>query len=160
MSSTNKTENISLNSWIGTDIPSRLDFNYDNETIDTVITEHKNDTISHITEDERDTWNNYMYTGVYSGNGSASRTVETSCPFDIRFAVVFANNRPLSIITSSDGAKHNYSGFASQTSNSSGISLSSDYRSLTVTQSSAAVLENEYVNLNEVGTSYCYILFR
>lgn len=34
MGSTNKTSNLKLNSWIGSDKPQRVDFNYDNNILD------------------------------------------------------------------------------------------------------------------------------
>ena len=37
MSSTNKTTNLKLNDWVGTDVPQREDFNADNQRIDKAI---------------------------------------------------------------------------------------------------------------------------
>ena len=37
MGSAQKTDFLSLNKWISTDIPKREDFNYDNATIENVI---------------------------------------------------------------------------------------------------------------------------
>ena len=54
MSSTNKTSNLRLNNWNGTDKPERIDFNRDNDIIDSAITEHKNDTDIHINANERE----------------------------------------------------------------------------------------------------------
>lgn len=54
MSSTNKTEKLGLNSWIGSDKPKRIDFNTDNEIIDRAISEHTEDTVVHINAEERE----------------------------------------------------------------------------------------------------------
>ena len=53
MGSAQKTDFLSLNKWISTDIPKREDFNYDNATIDNAIKEHTNDMSKHISQSER-----------------------------------------------------------------------------------------------------------
>ncbi len=72
MSSTNKTEKLGLNSWIGSDKPKRIDFNTDNEIIDRAVSQHTEDTVVHINAEERERWNNYMFTGMYYGDGSTT----------------------------------------------------------------------------------------
>ncbi len=159
MSSTNKTANLGLNSWVGSDKPKREDFNYDNSVLDNVITEHINDMQMHITEDERALWNITVYSGMYFGNGSSTRTVETGCPFEASFVLVFANGRPLSVYSSSTGKSYNYIGITGMNASSSGIQLI-DGVDLSVVQSSTPVISNEYISLNETGVSYNYIMFR
>ena len=160
MSSTNKTKNLGLNSWIGSDKPERIDFNTDNEKLDKVITEHIQDTVVHIDDSEREKWNNYMFTGMYYGDGSLTRTITTSCPFEARIGFVFANNRTISISRFSDSKKNNYFGIFGFLANSMGVKLNSDRTSFTVSQSASALTVNEYANLNESGVSYHYIMFR
>lgn len=160
MSSTNKTNNLKLNSWIGSDKPKRVDFNYDNEIIDRVITEHTSDTVVHINDEERNRWNNYMYVGVYYGDGSDTKVIHTGCPFDINVGFVFAVSRPPSVFYSSEGKKFNYIGFFGQYGESSGVKLQSDLKSIKVSQSSQSIISKEYMNLNEIGVSYVYIIFR
>lgn len=160
MSSTNKTENLKLNSWIGSDKPQRTDFNYDNEVIDKTITEHKNDTVSHITSEERDKWNNFMYQGVYYGDGTVKRVIDTKCPFPARFGIVFAGNRPPSITTFSSSQKSNYIGFFTFRSSTSGLELAEDMVTLTVHQTTMAVMEKEYMSFNESGVTYHFFMFR
>lgn len=160
MSSTNKTENLRLNSWVGSDKPMRTDFNYDNEIIDNAITEHKNDKSIHITDEERAIWNSYMYMGMYFGNGDFERTIETKCPFDASFGIVFANSRPVSVTRFGDSRNYNYTAFIGHQANSSGALLSGNRRDISVIQSVSPEMVNEYMNLNEVGVAYNYILFR
>ena len=50
MSSTNKTTNLKLNDWVGTDVPQREDFNADNQRIDKAIGDHTGNTTVHITQ--------------------------------------------------------------------------------------------------------------
>lgn len=160
MSSTNKTENLKLNSWIGSDKPKRTDFNYDNEVLDKVITEHKEDTVSHVNSDERFRWDNVMYEGTYFGDGQLERKIDTGCPFPARFGIIFANNRPPSIARFSTPQQTNYFGFFSLLACTSGIEFSDDMVTLTVRQTSMPVIEKEYMNFNESGITYHYVMFR
>lgn len=160
MSSTNKTENLKLNSWIGSDKPQRTDFNYDNEVIDKTIAEHTSDTVSHINSEERDRWDNYMFEGIYFGDGSTERTINTRCPFPAKFGIVFADHRPPSIVTFSSPQKANCFGFFSYRTGTSGLELDDDQVTLKVYQTALPVMENEYPNYNESGVTYHYIMFR
>lgn len=160
MSSTNKTKNLGLNSWIGSDKPKRLDFNTDNEIIDRAVSEHKENTTVHIDESEREKWNNYMFTGVYYGDGSTQRTITTSCPFEARIGFVFANSRTISVARFSETKHNNYLGIFGLLANSLGIKLNNDCVSFTVNQSASAMTANEYANFNESGVAYHYVMFR
>lgn len=160
MSSTNKTKNLELNSWIGSDKPQRVDFNNDNEIIDTVITEHKKDSISHITAQEREKWNSFVKTGLYYGNGASERTITFDCDFDVSLIIIFAGNRPFSAAKFSDSRHYNYSAFISVLASSLGARFGSDYKSFIVNQSASALYNNEYASLNESGVAYTYILLR
>ena len=88
MSSTNKTTNLKLNDWVGTDVPQREDFNADNQRIDKAIGDHTGNTTVHITQAERDLWGLPFYYYNYFGNGKATRKVEIPSPFRPRFACV------------------------------------------------------------------------
>lgn len=160
MSSTNKTSNLGLNKWIGTDKPRRTDFVRDNEIIDAEITNHKNNSTVHVSSAEKNKWNNYIYVDTYFGDGASSRTVNTDCPFSASFGIVFAGNRPASVVKTSTSQKVNYVGMISIDGNSSGISFVNNRKSLKVTNSTQALMEKEYMNFNEMGITYHYILFR
>ena len=160
MSSTNKTEKLGLNSWIESDTPKRADFNYDNEVIDRAVSEHTENTEIHITQDERECWNNNMHIGMYYGNGATSRVINTECPFDISFGIIFANNRPVAVTKFTDARDYNYLGFISEFCNSLGIALKENKRSFSVTQSSTPAVSGEHTYFNESGLAYAYVLFR
>ncbi|MGN0522382.1 MAG: hypothetical protein ACI4IQ_07075 [Eubacterium sp.] len=160
MSSTNKTANLNLNSWIASDKPKREDFNMDNQIIDKTITEHIGDTVAHVTQEEKSLWNECVFTGTYFGNGTYSRTITTNCPFEAKLGFIFPANRPASVVKFSTSQKYNYLGFFSPMVNSLGVKLGDDRKSFTVTQSSTAATDNEYASLNESGVAYEYILFR
>lgn len=159
MSSTNKTTNLRLNSWIGSDKPKRVDFNYDNEVIDKAINDHTTDTVVHINDSEREKWNNYMHTGMYFGNGSSSRVVETDCPFEATAGVIFAVNKPVSVVDFTESQKVNYYAFFSPYGESSGVKFLDDLKSFRVNQNSS-IMKREYMNMNEIGVSYVYMMFR
>lgn len=159
MSSTNKTDKLKLNQWIASDKPKRTDFNYDNEIIETVISQHMDDTSVHVSEAEREKWDTCVHFGMYFGDGETRRTVATECPFDPVFVLVFANARPFSYANFSEGKKYNYAAFASPISSSSNLSIETD-RSISVIQDIAASYQSEYTYLNQSGVAYTYIMFR
>lgn len=160
MSSTNKTANLGLNSWIGSDKPERIDFNTDNEIIDGILSQHVENQTAHISDAERYKWNNYMFTGMYYGDGSSKRTVKTNCPFEARVGFVFANSRTISISRFSESKHNNYFGIFGLLANSLGVKLNDDCKSFTVNQSASAITANEYANLNESSVAYHYVMFR
>ena len=52
MSSTNKTEELGLNQWVGTDVPKMEDFNNDNALIDKAISDHIWSASAHVTMEQ------------------------------------------------------------------------------------------------------------
>lgn len=159
MSSTNKTKNLKLNSWIGSDKPQRVDFNDDNEKIDAAFANHTQDEAVHIKEAERNKWNNYIYTDMYFGDGSITRVIETDCPFDARFGLIFAASRPASVVAST-AKKVNYLAFFSPEASTSGVECDITGTILKVSNSTHAAIQNEYINLNENGLTYFIVMFR
>ena len=93
MSSTNKTTNLKLNDWVGTDVPQREDFNADNQRIDKAIGDHTGNTTVHITQAERDLWG------------------------------LFADGMAPSVCKFSSSANYHYVAFASQTRGTIGMTL-------------------------------------
>lgn len=160
MSSYNKTEKLKLNQWRESDVPKRSDFNYDNEVIDSAISTHNENSEIHITADERAKWNNYIYSGVYFGDGKLSRKIETKCPFDAVFGIVFADDTPPSIHYNDDGTTHHYVSYISRFGCSIGAALDENSRDISVINSFGAEIEKEHLNMNEKGIMYRYVLFR
>lgn len=158
MSSTNKTTNLKLNSWIGADKPQREDFNRDNGILDEAIHTHQSDSDIHITAQERGAWNEPYYIGSYFGNGSSSRTVTINCSFEPRFGMVFAVNTPAGISDFTNEAHYNYFALVSKSGSSAGVTLSG--KSLSVSQSSVPIFGCEHKSFNESGTTYIYVVFR
>lgn len=158
MSSTNKTDNLNLNNWIGSDVPKREDFNMDNSIIDSVLGEHINDGDIHVSDGDRSKWNSPYYMGTYVGNNSSSRTITIPCNFNPSWGIIFAVGLLPSLNDYENRADYNYLGIVSTNGSTIGTSLSG--KQLTVSQSSVAVSNYEYRNYNESGTIYVYIMFR
>ena len=98
MSSTNKTENYSLNQWVLSDVPKMEDFNSDNKTIDTVMFKHISDSIIHLSEEEKQAVVNPLEMYTYHGDGTASRDIDLPFTFEPRLCIVFVVGAPLGII--------------------------------------------------------------
>jgi hypothetical protein len=108
MPSSNKTQHLNLNKWLGTDKPKKDDFNEDNQKVDSAwntlnaaistvqsaqSTHGGNGTI-HVTAGERAAWNSKdkMTIGTYTGNGAGSRKITLG--FRPRFGRLFAATAP------------------------------------------------------------------
>lgn len=158
MSSTNKTSLLKLNSWIGSDIPQREDFNNDNQIIDDALSSHLSDSSLHTSSDEKEVWNNPYVITSYYGNGSAARTLTLPIDFNPVWGIVFASAKPLQLVDIENQADYNYSGIFSTYGSSMGLSISG--KTLQIIQSSVPLLGCEYRNFNESGVTYVLILFR
>lgn len=154
MPSSNKTKNLSLNSWVSSDKPRMADFNEDNSIIDQLVGGHIINDDIHLTSEQKAKAVEPYYKMLYSGNGEASRafslTVKPTLVFVYRIGespVTYENNV----------AKINFAvGFAMYGA-SKGLNVSSS--SVTVSQSSEA--ENgSVVNLNENGKNYMMVIFK
>ncbi|MDE6124484.1 MAG: hypothetical protein K2G22_04550 [Eubacterium sp.] len=158
MSSSQKTYYLSLNQWVTTDVPTRTDFNYDNEAIDLAMNNHCNDDNIHVTQADREKWDSPYFIGFYYGDGSATRTVDTACPFVPSFGLVFAGGMPPSVADFNVKNKKNYFGFLSKRTSTAGISLSGTEINIPINGN--PVNANEYMNFNVAGITYCFVLFR
>lgn len=159
MGSAQKTDFLSLNKWISTDIPKREDFNYDNETIDNAFKAHNDDMVHHLSAEERGKWNSPHFVGFYTGNGVyTARTIETGCSFDPSFAIVFAGSTTPGVNDFKNELHKNRFGFATKRAGNIGIAISG--RNLVITSPVIAEGIDEAVEYNRSGGLYCYILFR
>lgn len=158
MSSAKKTDYLNLNMWASTDVPKRSDFNDDNSKIDLAMEAHCEDYDIHVTSADRTKWNSPYHIGFYYGDGAHTRTVQTSCPFQPSFGLVFAGNMPPSVTDFSNNNKKNYFGFLSQRTSTSGLSFSG--ANIVIPDYSGPAVNKEYMSFNVVGIVYCYVLFR
>ncbi|MFR5875362.1 MAG: hypothetical protein ACLUFN_02605 [Eubacterium sp.] len=158
MSSTNKTSLLKLNSWIGSDIPQREDFNNDNQIIDDVISSHLSDSNLHTSASEKNIWNTPYAITTYYGNGSSSRTLALSTNFNPTWGIIFAVGRPIQIVDVDNQADYNYCGIFSTRGSTTGVSIVG--KNVQLVQSSSALFGNEYRSFNENGVTYVCIAFR
>lgn len=133
------------------------DFNNDNSLIDTAFRKHIENG-DHVRIEDRERWDMPFYVGFYYGNGGLNRTIATACPFDPSFGLVFAGGMPPTITDFTGKTKNSYFGFLSSRVCSSGLSWSSG--DIVFSSSGSAVIGGEYMCLNNVGVTYCYVLFR
>lgn len=159
MSSSNKTANLGLNSWLGSDKPSRTDFNSDNEIIDSYFNNHTTDMQMHLSESDRERLEEPYYIGTYFGDGKTRRTIDTQCPFNPTFGIIFCINYPMGISNYETKMHYNYAAFVSIRGGNLGASLSGNQINV-VHSLEEATLEAENSTLNNTGLTYFYILFR
>lgn len=150
MASTNKTQNLNLNQWIGTDKPKRTDFNHDNSMIDNICGTHMNDKDIHIHADERLFWNTQVVTGLYFGTGKPQ--MEILLGFNPKAVIVFAHDRSLGITD-----KFTYSGIATEYANTVGITTSENGFTVYEAYNSKNGITP---TLNSRGVDYSYIAFK
>lgn len=155
MSSTSKTQYFSLNQWVGSDIPKRIDFNSDNKVIDKALGEHINNEGLHVTQTEKDSWNqNAFFSGTYFGTNAVHRQIAVG--FQPKVVFVAANAYP-AVGFDTNGSKVTcYSGMALMGSGSLGLSVTTEGFAIDTTET----MGNCVTNLNKSGVTYTYVAFR
>ena len=157
MSSNNKTQNLRLNLWDGSDKPKRADFNYDNTILENIISSHLNDTTVHFASGEKDSIANPFVISTYIGNGANARLVSLS--FQPRFLFIFANNMPLSVYDSTDDKMLVYAGAVAGSYHSPGITITEEGLNVVYTPNNPSI-RNYYPMFNENAVKYTYIALK
>lgn len=156
MPTTNKTPNLGLNNWVGTDKPKRTDFVEDNTIIDTVISTHIKDSTLHLSADDRTALEKPVVTGLICGNGAASALF--TLPFTPRAVFIFNSGAVTEYRADKQYTVVN-TGAAVGTSHTPGISVSGAdvtlYQSQTEPQAGGV-----FFNLNMNYGQYFYIAIR
>ena len=134
------------------------DFNNDNSIIDTVISQHTENSNIHTSATEKTKWNQPYVIMSYTGNGSSSRSITITNAFEPTWGIIFKAGSTPSVIDMSNQTEYNYFGIFTKNSSNAGLSLSGN--SLTVQQSAVAILGNELKSYNENGSAYIVIAFR
>lgn len=161
MSSTNKTEKLGLNSWLGSDVPLRTDFNSDNSIIDSVVGNHLEDNVMHIEQSEREKWNSQVYVMMYFGDGAESKEITLSCDFVPTAGVIFASRMPFFEVVQGTEKLKNYHYLAFCTKFGDSYGVSSNGKTIKLTQdTSSDSLNGQYKCMNEQGRTYIGIFFR
>lgn len=157
MSSSNKTPNLGLNNWAGSDRPQRADFNGDNTILDTQVGGHIKNGDIHVTAAEKAKWNAPTNFSMYFGTNSESREIKLG--YQPTAVFVYPQDSPMVVINFDTRTTENYFGAAGGIFNSRGISITSDgftvhnnYQYLSAT--------NDLVMLNKAGTNYIYLAWK
>ena len=154
MSSSYKTPNLGLNSWIGTDKPKRSDFNADNEILDETLGAHLADAVVHLTAAERSKWNRGALTfGSYTGNGEVSAVIPLG--FYPTLVVVFPADQPFAYYNAVDSSNEILGGLAMRTGHTLGISLTENGFSVLNVQT--VPMDGKSSRLNQSGQTYLYL---
>lgn len=155
MSSTNKTEYLKLNQWLGSDRPQRIDFVDDNRIIDDAIKLHNANSGIHITSEQKDKINEPYVMQSYGGTGSETYSINLG--FSPKFVIVFTKNSAPMQIDSSGDIIVNQSFVAKSNGTAGGVTINGN--NVIVTQSSTATDSIKY-NLNKLNGQYCIIAFK
>lgn len=155
MSSTNKTDYLKLNSWLGTDRPQRIDFVDDNTIIDTAIKNHVQNSTMHCTSTEKSKIENPYTVISYTGTGEETKVITFA--FNPKLVVVFYKELPSMQTDSSGNAVINQAIVAKSHGSTGGVTISG--YDVTVTQSKTAV-GGVFYNLNKYNGQYCIIGFK
>lgn len=154
MASTNKTDNLGLNKWVGTDRPTRTDFVQDNAIIDEAVGTHCANSSIHLTTAEKSRVSNPVTVKQYTGTGTISLTVNFE--FSPKLVLVQKKNAPPVSYTSS-GIVIN-SGFVTPSyGGTQGLSLMSGVLTLAY---SATMTDGARANFNEENANYIIAAFR
>lgn len=155
MSSSAKTQYLLLNKWAGSDTPKRIDFNSDNEIIDTALGEHIMNEALHVTQADKNAWNEKGFIcGSYFGTNEVHR--QFAVGFQPKAVFLIANGYPPTGFDPSGNKVISYSGIAINGSGSLGLSVTEDGFAVDMTQT----LGNAVSYLNKSAITYIYIAFR
>lgn len=172
MPSSNKTLNLSLNKWLGSDKPKKDDFNADNQKLDdawktmnTTLTNasasingHTGNTGIHITAAERAAWNgkDKFITGSYKGDGANTRKITLG--FAPRFGYLYAENAAMIQMEFDNHNMNILSGAFSADGSSLGLSV--DATGFTVTNNPTARPNGHTMRYNDTAYTYRYVVWQ
>jgi len=154
MASSNYTTNLHLNAWAAGDRPKRADFVSDNNIIDNRLGGHILDDDIHLSAAQQDKLNTPFTVSIYSGNGSAERTIQLG--FTPQLAIVFKRG----VIPAGWFDNKNTANFAIATNGygfSTGVSITT---SGVIVRQIAQNADGICVSLNESGAQYTVIAFK
>ena len=157
MPTENKTTNLSLNNWLGTDKPQRSDFVEDNQILDEVIGNHLSNYTMHFSSSDRELLKNPFAIGGLAGDGNATCT--HTFDFNPRCVFVFLKNAPFLEYDTENGYTVCNSAVVTTSRGGGTLGASLLLNELTLSQSTTA--ENRrFINLNKDGGQYFYIAFK
>ena len=111
----------------------------------------RNDAI-HVTQEDKDKWNELFITGSYFGNGSNPRTITLGFKPSVVFC--FASGMPAVRPDFANSTAKSYFAVATDASTSGFVITSNGFRIENSTSSTTSLA------MNEMGIVYCYVAFR
>ena len=158
MPASNKTPNLNLNNWLGTDKPKRQDFVDDNNILDSIVGSHIANTVMHMTSAEKALLNAPFEVGVIAGDGNSSCTHTLN--FAPKFLVVFTQDElPIKYDSTNNYYIYNFAIVTQNTYGSTkGASLNGS--SLTLEQTQNTPTNGVFINLNKYFEQYVYVAFK
>ncbi|MGN0488711.1 MAG: hypothetical protein ACI4HO_05580 [Ruminococcus sp.] len=153
MSSTNKTANLGLNSWIESDRPKRTDFVSDNTIIDNVLGNHVKDNGVHLTAEEKQRVTSPFE--IYTIYGNGNTTLEITPGFVPQMVIYCKKNAPYCV--SESGYTKVNAGIATSKGTSGGISISNNS---IIVQHNTTAANGILYNFNENQAQYLLVAFR
>lgn len=158
MPTNNKTPNLNLNSWTGTDKPKRQDFVDDNNTIDSVVGSHIANALIHMSAAEKELLNSTISVGTLAGDGNASCTHTLS--FSPKLVIVFVRGEA-PVVYNSTGSYYVYN-FAIATQSYCGSTQGATLNGakLTLQQTQGTPTDGIFINLNKYFEQYVYVAFK
>lgn len=153
MSSSNKTNYLGLNQFVGSDKPKMEDFNADNRLLDEKIQQHIQSQL-HLTEQQRERLENPGYLiGSYTGDGTTKRTISVAQP--IGFGFVFMVGEGLHYAVTTLGENHIFSAVMAPQGCSKGVSITSGGFTGTAKRQQYAGWQKRYAQ--QSGNKYIYL---
>ncbi|WP_448901466.1 hypothetical protein [Eubacterium sp.] len=157
MGSTNKTDELELNQWIGSDVPKMEDFNKDNEIIDKILGEHIWDISKHVTAQQKKAWSNPIGFASYLGNGTDTRRIKLNMGFEPTVCLVFSIDNTVGLSDFGNNVNYNYFGIATINGSTYGLKLDGDALEV---KNGVITANFEMTNFNQVNKSYLVVGFR
>ncbi len=158
MPTNNKTPNLNLNSWLGTDKPKRQDFVDDNNTIDSVLGSHISNTLIHMSAAEKELLNSTISVGTLAGDGNATCT--HTLDFSPKFVLIFAKGEvPIKYDATNSYYVYNFA-IATQNTYGSTLGATLNGAELTLQQTQSTPSDSIFINLNKYFKQYVYLAFK
>lgn len=157
MPTNNKTANLGLNSWLGTDKPIREDFVSDNEKLDKVISDHLNDIDAHMTAERLELLNSSFVVGTYTGDGNSVKVI--SLDFHPRLAIVLYRGMPLVEYNAEGGYVVCNATILTSAGEGGSVGGNIATRSIRVSQTTTPN-NGRVINLNKLDGIYVYIAIK
>lgn len=169
MPSSNKTPSLLLNSWVGSDIPKREDFNADNALLDQAIDELRRQLDAmetgsggdsaaleaHIADESAH--HAAPIIGSYSGNGNPFQGIVLG--FRPRFGFVYAQDQPIMTLNAAGSAQFTH--FAALTRLGSTLGIEATSTGFKAIQSGSANQSGQTsIGLNAGNQNYIYLMWR